>query len=114
MSEREIFSEDIYYGLCQNAGILIHRLDNALHNAKTDAEMTTLPLQVVTAVRRNIEEWSRFGSGFNHFYNIQFKCGKRKICPNKDCASSYAYFYDDFKFCPKCGYKLIEGVKDEQ
>lgn len=31
----------------------------------------------------------------------------RRVCPNQNCHSIYAYFYEDFLFCPKCGTKLI-------
>lgn len=37
----------------------------------------------------------------------------RRICPNPECHSIYAYFYEDFLYCPKCGTKLETGVKGE-
>ena len=37
----------------------------------------------------------------------------RRICPNTECHSIYAYFYEDFLYCPKCGTKLETGVKGD-
>lgn len=34
----------------------------------------------------------------------------RRICPNPECHGIYAYFYEDFLYCPKCGTKLETGV----
>lgn len=36
----------------------------------------------------------------------------RRICPNPECHGIYAYFYDDFLYCPKCGTKLETGSKE--
>ena len=48
-------------------------------------------------------------AGFlEHHFSDQFKHNSkaRAICPNQDCHGIYAYFYEDFRFCPKCGTKL--------
>lgn len=38
----------------------------------------------------------------------------RRICPNPKCHSIYAYFYEDFLYCPKCGTKLETGCKRKE
>lgn len=115
MQKPLIFSEDTYHKLAQNASVYLRQLDCVFDRTNSENGLALVPLWVVRGIYHDLEEWCRFASGFESFYNQQFKYGKRKICPNKDCASHYAYFYDDFRFCPKCGRELTEGVirKDE-
>ena len=49
----------------------------------------------------------------SHFFE-QFKHNSRvrRICPNQDCHTIYAYFYEDFLYCPKCGMQLITTRDD--
>lgn len=37
----------------------------------------------------------------------------RRVCDNPDCKSVYAYFYEDWHYCPKCGTKL-RTTRDER
>lgn len=113
MQKPLIFSEDTYHKLGQNASIYLRQIERVIDSTRMDSETAVVPLWVVTGVQHDLEEWCQFASGFESFYNRQFKYGKRKICPNKDCASHYAYFYEDFRFCPKCGHELKEGVIED-
>lgn len=50
----------------------------------------------------------KFADQFHHIPRT------RRICPNPECHSIYAYFYEDFLYCPKCGTKLETGVKGDE
>ena len=43
----------------------------------------------------------KFSDQFHH------NPGARRVCPNPACHHIYAFFYDDFLYCPQCGTKLI-------
>lgn len=47
---------------------------------------------------------------YHQKFEGQFNRGARSRCPNPECKCVYAYFYDDFKFCPRCGAELIKEV----
>ena len=47
-----------------------------------------------------------FHNQFNHNPKV------RRVCPNENCHHIYAYFYEDFLYCPKCGTKLITTRDD--
>lgn len=49
-----------------------------------------------------------FSGQFNHNPKV------RRVCPNPECKHIYAYFYEDFLYCPKCGTKLVTTRDDRK
>jgi hypothetical protein len=116
MSENEqcYFSDDVLTELTTNVSIHQKQIECWIPNKySSDESIMTIPVWLVKDISKDLNELVKFADGFGRFYHEQFKHGKRMVCPNKKCKSRYAYFYDDFLYCPKCGHKLVKGVKED-
>lgn len=88
----ERFSDENFYRLSQNLSIDTRLVKNE---------------QIKNDLNNAIEMMSMYHQKFEDQFNI----GARSCCPNPECKCVYTYFYDDFKFCPRCGAELIKEVK---
>ena len=116
MSENKqcYFSDEILTKLATNVSIYQRQMEIWIPNEyPSDASIMPIPIWLIKGINKDLTEWVKFADGFGRFYHEQFKPGKRMFCPNKKCKSRYAYFYDDFLYCPKCGHKLVKGVKED-
>ena len=106
------FSDEQFYRLMQNCSIDLKsistpftfessRYDNCVYVNKTVEEVSQL-LNLASQLH------NRFDDQFKHNAKI------RRVCPNPNCKSKYAYFYEDFLYCPKCGTELVTTRDDRK
>lgn len=96
------FSEDNFYRIMTNLSVCSRPISLRRQLSQKEFENLDMAISDVTDMMGMFHD--RFASQFKHDPR------KRRCCPNDNCQSIYAYFYDDFHYCPKCGTKL-EGVE---
>ena len=99
------FSEDTFNRLMQNGDIRVRNLENA-PRSKQFPDIVGLQTELVDAVARDMRQMMEMMGMYERKFGSQFKLGTRRVCENPNCMHKYAYFYDDFLYCPKCGTKL--------
>ena len=100
------FSDDHFHRLIQNCSI-----DLKIISTPTTFDDDHYSISTFN-INRTVEDVSQlmdFASQLYNRFDNQFKHNAkiRRVCPNPNCKSKYAYFYEDFLYCPKCGTKLI-------
>lgn len=63
-------------------------------------------------INRTAEDVSQLIDLFDDQFKHNAKI--RRVCPNLNCNSKYAYFYEDFLYCPKCGTELLTTRDDRK
>ena len=104
------FSQDEFDRSFTNLHILMRSvIDYGLSEARNSGH-PYIPVPVKqaellsNAYSQHIEIESVLANRFSdQFRNDQAPC---RVCNNPNCKSQYAYFYDDFLYCPRCGTKL--------
>ena len=95
-----------------------HRVTN---NLRLTSKILTLPRhksedgKIYTCNEKEIKDLSvavddalDFIGSLSYHIEKQFENGStRKTCPNKECHTVYAFFYENFKYCPYCGTELV-------
>ena len=102
------FTEENFFRIINNFGIVVtHKF------YKTKQPYIIISRKEANDMRRCSEEIVGMACMLQDKFAKQFHHNPRarKICPNEDCKTIYAYFYEDFVYCPKCGTKLTTGVK---
>lgn len=59
-------------------------------------------------LQESIDQLIDYAASYHDKFADQFHHNPRarRICPDPECHSIYAYFYEDFLYCPKCGTRL--------
>lgn len=99
------FSEETFDRLMQNGSIWIRSLETA-PRSKSMPNLIILQMELVDAITRDMQQMMEMMGMYESKFRSQFKPGTRRVCENPNCMHTYAYFYDDFLYCPKCGTKL--------
>lgn len=99
------FSEETFNRLMQNGSIWIRNLETA-PRSKSMPNLVILQMELVDAITRDMQQMMEMMGMYESKFGSQFKTGTRRVCDNPNCLHKYAYFYDDFLYCPKCGTKL--------
>ena len=96
--EKMPFTEDQFFRITTNVRILAR---NLLKEGYSE-------------LQESIDQLIDYASSCHDKFTDQFHHDPRarRICPNPECHGIYAYFYEDFLYCPKCGTKLETGVKE--
>ena len=103
------FTEDQALRIANNFNCRIHYF---MRKHKTLLDKDTSAIIVDDREMGNLYEAalefeSMYWALFNNFCDQFHHSPKaRSICPNPDCKGIYAYFFEDWKHCPKCGTKL--------
>ena len=113
------FSDDQFYRLMQNCYIDLKLISTPFEGVRgTQFENGRYDI-CERYINQTVQDVSQLidlaGQLHDRFHN-QFKnnIDVRRICPNPDCKSRYAYFYEDFLYCPKCGTKLVTTRDDRK
>ena len=98
-SEKIPFTEDQFFRITTNVHILSRNL----------------PKEGYEQLQESIEELIDYAASCHDKFADQFHHNPRarRICPNLKCDGIYAYFYEDFLYCPKCGAKLEIDKEDK-
>ena len=114
--DKTIFTEDNFYRTLTNMSIAMRgTIEYPCGKAERDNSMwfaiQTKDANNLSRAVREFEEMAfmlecNFSDQFHHTSTI------RRICENPNCHTIYAYFYEDFLYCPKCGTKLTETRND--
>lgn len=105
------FTEENFFRIMTNFGIVVtHKF------YKTKEPFIIIPREEADKMLRCSEELVEMAYALEDEFAEQFHWNSRarKNCPNENCKTIYAYFYEDFIFCPKCGTKLTTGVKKHE
>ena len=119
--EKSIFTEDNFHRTLNNLAVSVRSIiDYPCGKAEHDKELFFIVrTEDGNRLSREIREFEEVASLLNSHFSEQFhhNSSARRVCPNPDCHGIYAYFYEDFLYCPKCGTKLATskdlGEKDE-
>lgn len=102
------FSEENFYRTMTNLHIITKHLTMPEHRVLTEEDQSRLYIAVEEATKMAYMLERNFFEQFKHTPRI------RRVCPNPECKCIYAYFYEDFLYCPKCGTKLITTRDDRK
>ena len=91
-SEKIPFTEDQFFRITTNVRILSRKL----------------PKEGYSELHGSIDQLIDYAESCHDKFADQFHHNSRarRICTNPECHGIYAYFYEDFLYCPKCGTKL--------
>lgn len=101
------FTEDNFFRCMTNIRLSIRSICRPGHViTKDDSDEAWLATEEACSLMRQLE----------YHLHTQFKhsCKVRRVCPNPDCKSIYAIFYEDFLYCPKCGTELVTTRDDRK
>lgn len=111
-----IFTEDNFHRTITNLTVNKHcTLDYPCGKAERNHEKSiTISLEDAYNLDRSIDDFVAMAALMQNNFSNQFhhNCRVRRICGNPDCHTIYAYFYEDFLYCPKCGTKLTTTRDD--
>lgn len=102
------FIEDHFYRVMQNLDIVCKQLTTPQRLIITDEWKSRLRIACEEARDIAYMLHENFSGQFNHNPKV------RRVCPNPECKHIYAYFYEDFLYCPKCGTKLVTTRDDRK
>lgn len=102
MNKNIPFTEDQWSRTTNNLNCSSHvfKLKNWREHV-TDEDVDRLTRAIDEHQNFSYQLYNNFGDQFNH------RPDARRVCPNPDCHCMYAYFFADWKYCPKCGTKLL-------
>lgn len=96
------FTDDQFHRVSANLRILVNRLIRRNNTTLTKEDKHDLYVATTEMDTMAHMLHDRFFLQFNHSPSA------RRVCPNPDCHHIYAFFFDDWKYCPQCGTKLIK------
>lgn len=102
------FTEDQFHRTTNNLRITVNRLTRRSNSSLTPEDKSRLYSDFCAVDTMATLLYMRFFVQFNH------KPSARRICPNPDCHHIYAFFFDDWEYCPQCGTKLLKTVYEEE
>ena len=107
------FSDDHFYRLIQNCSIDLKIISTP---AAFDDDHYSISAFNINRTVEDVSQLMDFASQLHNRFDDQFKHNAkiRRVCPNLNCKSKYAYFYEDFLYCPKCGTELITTRDDRK
>lgn len=112
-----IFTQDEFHRTLTNLSIVEHQtISYPCSKAERDYRRSfSISVNDANNLNRRINDFVLMAVLLERHFSDQFKHNPkaRAICPNPDCHGIYAYFYEDFRFCPKCGTKL-EFTNEEE
>lgn len=102
------FTEENFWRILTNFKIVVN---HRFYPSKD--EYIVIPRKEADEMHKCSEEFIDIACMLHDKFADQFHHNPRarKICPNENCKTVYAYFYEEFEYCPKCGTKLTTGVK---
>ena len=98
------FTEEQFLRISTNLHIIVGgltRRDNTLLTPEDKHDLYVASEEMNTMAHLLFD---RFFLQFNHSPSA------RRICPNPGCRHIYAFFFDDWRYCPQCGAKLIKTM----
>lgn len=103
------FSSDEYHRISNRLSMVYKQLLAPSHINKNDHGKTYIyNYAEMKDFSEAVESGLDFMGYLAHHIEKQFENGStRKTCPNKDCHTIYAFFYENFKYCPYCGSELV-------
>lgn len=107
------FSDDQFYRLIQNRSIDLKMISTP---AAFDGGRYDICALYINRTVEDVSQLLDFAGQLHNRFDDQFKRSSkiRRVCPNRDCKGKYAYFYEDFLYCPKCGTKLLTTRDDRK
>lgn len=106
MKQQLPFTEESFFRAMSNLKIASKTLSSPGHLVtEKDCENMNEAVEGAIDVAYSLER--RFSRQFKYNQKV------RRECPNEKCGNKYAYFYEDFLFCPRCGTKLVT-TRDER
>jgi hypothetical protein len=110
MEKNSIFTEENFHRTLTNLaisvrGIIDYPCGKAVRENQKHFPVTTQDACELSRRVREFEEvamlhYLNFSNQFHHTPKF------RAICENPECHNIYAHFYEDWRYCPKCGTKL--------
>ena len=102
------FTEDQFHRVMNNLLIVTHRFQFR--------SKTTIDEQDRRDLYRVVEDITSMAYQLFHVYGKQFhhQVWARRTCPNPDCHSIYAIFWEDWEYCPKCGTPLRKDYANKE
>lgn len=100
------FTEDQWWRIINNLHCTTHSLKykEEVYPKISDNERNCMVKAIEDIEQFSYKLYSKFDDQFKHNPEA------RRVCSNHKCHSIYAYFFEDWKYCPKCGSKLtVEG-----
>ena len=109
------FSDDQFYRLLQNCSIDLKLISTTAAGIYDGGWYDTYALYIERTCE-DISQLMDLASQLHNRFDDQFKHNSkiRRVCPNPNCKSKYAYFYEDFLYCPKCGTELVTTRDDRK
>lgn len=107
------FSDDQFYRLLQSCSIDLKLISTP---AAFESGRYDICALYIDRTVKDVSQLMDLASQLHNRFNDQFKSNAkiRRVCPNPNCNSKYAYFYEDFLYCPKCGTELITTRDDRK
>lgn len=104
------FTEDQWWRVVNNLHCTMHSLKylEEFYPRIDDDERERMVKAIEEFEQFSYKLYDKFGDQFHHHPDA------RSVCPNPDCHNIYAYFFEDWKYCPKCGTKLIFTYCDKE
>lgn len=99
------FTDDQFHRTMANLHIVVSRICRKSSNIDEE-EKRSLYTASNEAMNMAYMLHQRFFAQYNH------NPSARRVCPNPECHHIYAFFYDDWKYCPQCGSRLIKTMYD--
>ena len=100
------FTDDQFHRVSTNLHILVNRLTRRSNTTLTPEDKYDLYVAATEMDTMAHMLYDRFFLQFNH------NPSARRVCPNPNCHHIYAFFFDDWKYCPQCGTRLVKTVYD--
>ena len=98
------FTEDQFHRISTNLHIIVSRLTRREDTLLTPEDKHDLYVAFEEMNTMAHLLFDRFFLQFNHSPSA------RRICPNPRCRHIYAFFFDDWRYCPQCGARLIKTM----
>lgn len=115
MKEKEAikFSDDQFYRLMQNCSIDLKLISTPAAFESGRYDICEL---YINQTVQDVSQLMDLASQLHNRFDDQFKGSSkvRRVCQNPNCKSRYAYFYEDFLYCPKCGTELLTTRDDRK
>ena len=108
MADKPIpFTEDQWWRVVNNLHVATHILKykEEVYSRIDDKERDKIISAIEEFENMAYQLYNNFAEQFNHDSTA------RSYCPNPECKNSYAYFWTDWDYCPKCGTKLEKTGK---
>lgn len=107
------FSDDQFYRLMQNCSIDLKLISTP---AAFESGRYDICALYINRTVKDVSQLMNLARQLHDRFHNQFKDNVRvrRVCPNPNCKNKYAYFYEDFLYCPKCGTELLTTRDDRK